>query len=314
MKEMGVVVPIVTPCTLSGEIDFEGLKIVCKDMVDAGCHGIFAAGSTGRGPWFHRRERMKICSTIADIISPNKPLLAGCMAAGLGEMIENAKAAGDNGATIAIATAPMYFPYMGDEVESIFLKFADSSPLPVMIYDIPELVGAGITPKLLMKLAGHENIVGFKDSSANYENFKRLLEVLNAEKPDFYLMQGKEHLIKESLFTGASGLVVSLLHVDPRLFVAIYNAVRRGNIEMADRLQQAITKIMECLKGCFEKRLAFSTLSHFLNTALNARGIDVNIRLEHEGQCPDWIAAKAKEALEIGQTAISEICKKGGDA
>ncbi len=73
MKKMGVVVPLVTPCTSSGQIDFEGLKIVCKDMMDAGCHGVFAAGSTGRGPWFAQQERMKICKTIADTIGSDKP-------------------------------------------------------------------------------------------------------------------------------------------------------------------------------------------------------------------------------------------------
>jgi dihydrodipicolinate synthase/N-acetylneuraminate lyase len=301
MKQLGVIVPIVTPCTRDGQVDVEGLKTVCDDMMRAGCHGVFVAGSTGRGPWFNRADRMKICMTVADKIGSDKPLLAGCMAVGLDDMLENAKVMADSGATMAVATAPMYFPYSGDEVESIFLKFADSSPLPVIIYDIPELAGINIDPQLLMKLASHENIVGFKDSSANYDNFKQLLDALNKENPDFYLMQGKEHLLKDSLTAGASGLVVSLLHVDPRPFVALYNAVGQGDTETADRMQQAITGIMECLKSCFEKKLAFSTLSHFLNVALNERGIDVNIRLEHEGKCPDWIATKAKEALEIAE-------------
>ena len=301
MKQLGIIVPIVTPCSRDGRIDVEGLKIVCGDMMQAGCHGIFVAGSTGRGPWFNRTARMKICKVIAGTMGSDKPLLAGCMAAGLDEMLENAKMMGDSGATMAVATAPMCFPYSGDEVESIFLKFADASPLPVIVYDIPELAGVAIDPQLLMKLATHENIVGFKDSSANYDNFKQLLDVLNETDPDFYLMQGKEHLLKDSLAAGASGLVVSLLHVAPEPFVALYNAVQQGDTEKADRMQQAITKIMECLKSCFGKKLAFSTLSHFLNVALNERGIDVNIRLEHEGKCPDWIAAKAKEAIIIAE-------------
>jgi dihydrodipicolinate synthase/N-acetylneuraminate lyase len=301
MKELGIVVPIVTPCTPDGQVDVEGLNTVCDDMMQAGCHGVFVAGSTGRGPWFNQADRMKICETVAGNIRPEKPLLAGCMAAGLDEMLENAKIMGDSGATMAVATAPMYFPYSGDEVESIFLKFADASQLPVIIYDIPELAGVAIDPQLLMKLVTHENIVGFKDSSANYDNFKQLLDVLNETDPDFYLMQGKEHLLKDSLVAGASGLVVSLLHVTPEPFVALYNAVQQGDTEKADHMQQVITGIMECLKSCFEKKLAFSTLSHFLNVTLNERGIDVNIRLEHEGKCPDWIAAKAKEAIIIAE-------------
>jgi len=130
--------------------------------------------------------------------------------------------------------------------------------------------------------------------------------VRHEENPDFYLMQGKEHLLKDSLIAGASGLVVSLLHVDPRPFVTLYNAVRQGDAEQAGRMQQAATGIMECLKSCFEKKLVFSTLSHFLNVALNERGIDINICLDHEGECPDWIAEKAKEALKIARDALGE--------
>ena len=301
MKQLGVIVPIVTPCTLAAQVDVGGLKTVCDDMIQVGCHGVFVAGSTGRGPWFSRSDRIKICRTVAERIGPDKPLMAGCMAAGLNEMVENARIMADSGATMAVATAPMYFHYTDKELGSIFLKFADASQLPVIIYDVPDLTGVDLAPELLMKLAVHENIIGFKDSSANYDNFKLLLTMLNEEIPDFYLIQGKEHLLKDSLSSGASGLVVSLLHVEPRLFVALYNAVQENDMETAGRIQQTITKALECLKSCVARQPEFSTLAHFLNTALNTRGIDVNICLDHEGQCPDWIAEQAKKALAICQ-------------
>ena len=304
MRQLGVVVPIVTPCTLEGQVDIEGLKMVCDDMIQAGCHGVFVLGSTGRGPWFGREDRVKICRTVADVIDTDTPLLAGCMSFGLDGMIENAKMMADSGATMAVSTAPMYFKYTGKELETIFLKFADASPLPVIIYDIPDLTGVSLEPKLLMKLATHDNIAGFKDSVANYANFKQLLDALSEETPGFYLMQGKEHLLRDSLFAGASGFVVSLLHVNPRPFVGLYNAAQANDTEKADHLQQAITTIMECIESCVAEQPETSTLFHFLNTALNNRGIDVNIRLEHEGQCPDWIAAKAHRALEISEKCL----------
>ena len=304
MKQLGVIVPIVTPCNVGGDPDLEQLKVVCDDMLDAGCHGIFILGSTGRGPWFDIEDRAKICKTIADKIGPGKPLLAGCMSSGLNDMIENAKAMADSGATLAVATAPMYFTYNTQELESIFLDFADGSKLPVIIYDIPDLAGVELNPQLLSKMAVHENIVGFKDSSANYDKFKQLLGMLDAKVHDFYLMQGKEHLLKDSLMAGASGLVVSLLHVQPKVFVGLYDAVQKGDMEMAERMQEAITKIMECIKTCFAKQPEISTLFHFLQTALHERGVHVNIVLSHEGKCPDWIAAKAKEALQIAQCVL----------
>ena len=76
------------------------LKAVCQDMVAAGCHSIFVSGSTGRGPWFSRQNRAKICRAVAVEIGPDIPLLAGCMASGLSQILENAHIAADAGALI----------------------------------------------------------------------------------------------------------------------------------------------------------------------------------------------------------------------
>lgn len=307
MKQLGVIVPIVTPCSKDGQVDVNGLQAVCDDMMQAGCHGIFVNGSTGRGPWFTRNKRIQICTTIAGRLDKEVPLLAGCMAAGLEDMLDNAKAMADAGATMAVVTAPMYFPYSVLELEAIFLAFADASPIPVIIYDIPELAGTGLKPELLLKLATHENVVGFKDSSANYETFKQLLDTLNTTKPDFYLMQGKEHLLKDSLQAGASGLVVSMLHVDPRPYVKLYAAVQDGDMKTADKMQASISEMFYCFKKCLEQTGSFSTLIHFMNTTLNERGINVNLSLAHEGECPTWVAEKAKDTLRIAKEALNNL-------
>ncbi|MFN8411943.1 MAG: dihydrodipicolinate synthase family protein, partial [Anaerolineales bacterium] len=138
MKDLGPVVPIVTPCTSEGTIDFDGFRSVCNEMLSVGCSGIFIAGTTGRGPWFSLSERQKLCVTAANQIKETVPLFAGCTSSGLPGMLENARAMADAGANIAVATVPSYFHYNQTEIESIYLRFADSCPLPVMVYDIPE--------------------------------------------------------------------------------------------------------------------------------------------------------------------------------
>ena len=60
MKKFGILVPVVTPCDSQGQVDTQGLISVCNEMTGLGCKGIFALGSTGRGPWFGREDRIKI--------------------------------------------------------------------------------------------------------------------------------------------------------------------------------------------------------------------------------------------------------------
>jgi 4-hydroxy-tetrahydrodipicolinate synthase len=298
MKDLGPVVPIVTPCTPEGKIDLDGFRSVCNEMLEVGCRGIFVAGTTGRGPWFSLSERQKLCRTAADQIKGSVPLFAGCSSSGLPEMLENARAMADAGANIAVATVPSYFHYSQSEIEKIYLEFADACPLPVMVYDIPEFTNVKLANEMVLRLANHGNVIGFKDSSADYERFKGLLEAL-ASFPNFYLMQGKENLIADSLRLGASGFIVSLLHIDPRPFVGVYQAVRAGNDQLADSLQAEINKVIELIRETIERRPESSTLFHMLNYALRKRGICENILLEHDEAAPDWVIENTQRTIEL---------------
>ena len=298
MKKLGALVPVVTPCSKEGQPDLDGVKNVCKFFQDADAHGIFVLGSTGRGPWFGRPDREKICRAAKDQIGESLPLFAGCIALGLTDMLENARALAGCGANVAVITCPGYFNYNERETEAIFLNFADNSPLPVMIYDIPAFTGAQLDTAMVSRLAKHENVIGFKDSSADIERFRQLISTLN-DIDDFYLIQGKEHLLADSIIHGASGITVSLVHINPKLFVELYEAALSGDAANAQDLQVKITDIMKITVACFEKRPEISTLFHFLNYALVKNGVCQNILLEHEGECPDWIAEKSAQAMRI---------------
>ncbi len=298
MKDLGVLVPIVTPCSKSGEPDAEGMRGVCKYMLDAGCDAIFVCGSTGRGPWFSIKQRAAICGTVKDFIGPDVPLFAGCMASGLSDMVENAKALADAGATTAVITAPGYFAYSQEEVEHIFLQFADRCPLPVIIYDIPVFAGVKLDVRTVERLAKHQNVIGFKDSSGDMDKFRELIAALPPDS-SYYTLQGKEHLLSESLYAGASGFVVSLLHIDPEVFVALKNAVRSGDRTRADKLQTTITEVMRIISETFLKRAGTSTMFHFFDQILKAKGVCRNMVLEHEGECPQWLTDEAMRAVRV---------------
>jgi 4-hydroxy-tetrahydrodipicolinate synthase len=220
------------------------------------------------------------------------------MSTGLEPMIENARALADAGAQMAVVTAPGYFHYNQEEVLHILLRFADASPLPVLIYDIPGFAGIKLKSRVVQELSRHENIAGLKDSSADMGQFRQLIGTL--EKPSgFYLFQGKEHLLADSIIEGASGFVVSLLHIDSRPFVLLEAAARGGEIDRAGRIQSGITQLLSLVEECLGRRPETSTLFHILNAALVKRKVCANILLEHEGECPSWLLEKTDEALAL---------------
>ena len=131
-----------------------------------------------------------------------------------------------------------------------------------------------------------------------YERFKGLIDALQSF-PNFYLMQGKENLIADSLRIGASGFIVSLLHIDPRPFIGVYRAVRAGNDQLADSLQAEINKVIELVRETIERRPESSTLFHMLNYALQKRGICKNILLDHDEDAPAWVIENTQRTIEL---------------
>lgn len=297
MKDFGILVPLAVPCGQDGDIDLDGLQSVCRDMLQAGCHGLFVGSSTGRGPWFGRRDGARICRVVADLAGAAVPLAAGCMASGLADMLDNACAMADAGAQLAVITSPGYYDYNDAEVEMILCRFADASPLPVMLYDIPGFARVKLDREVLLRLARHGNIVGLKDSTADFPRFRELLPDLE-QVPGFYLFQGKERFLASSLGLGASGFVVSMIHISPHAFVSLYQAVRDGDVEEAERIQAAVDRVMDLVESSFKRRPETSTFFHFMNQVLRCRGICDNILVEHDGPCPTWLARRAAVAVE----------------
>lgn len=302
MKDFGPIVPIVTPCSRAGEPDLNGLSAVCREMLDAGYKGIFVAGSTGRGPWFSRVDREIICRAAAGTIGGRVPLLAGVSGSGLSDMIDNARAMANAGAQIAVATVPGYFKYNPQEIELIYRKFADASPLPVMVYDIPEFTNTKLDEGMLVRLASHGNIIAFKDSSADFARFTELLAALE-HQPDFFLFQGKENLLFDSLRLGASGFIVSLIHLLPATFFNLYRATRAGEFDTAAAIQSKINEVLTIVRTSIEQRPESSTLFHLLNYAVRQRGVCDNLLLEQDAEPPHWLIENAARTIEICRSA-----------
>ena len=306
MNYLGAVVPVVTPCTRSGDLDEAGLRAVCDEMVGAGNRGVFVMGSTGRGPWFSLATRARAVRIAREHLPDAVPVFAGCMASGLEAMLEHARAAEAEGAAFAVVTAPGYFSYLDSEVESIFLQVADRSPIPILLYDVPVYTGTKLAQDSIVRLLSHENIVGMKDSTADAERLQELLAAIR-EIRGVWFLQGKEHLLDESVLSGGSGVITTFSHFGPRAYVELCEAAHQGDRDRAARIQRHVTALYHLVSESLARRPAISTLYHMVNLALQKRGICRNIMLEHEGTCPQWLEACSEEAMAHALAAEEEL-------
>lgn len=271
----GPVAPLVTAVTPHGEIDIEGTVRVAKWLVSNGVSGVFVAGTTGRFADFPPDQNALLCEAIANATAAPTVIYGGICDSGLGRMLANARRMKDAGAQVAVATGPYYLSRLQEERENDLEHLATYSPLPLIIYDIPEFVGYQFSPEWIARMADHENVVGYKDSSDDIVHHKEVLERTHSK--EFSVFIGKELLLADAMEAGARGLVVSLIQADPEPFVHLARDAAQGDWDGAKSRQELVRGVVKEFRICYDARPVFSTLLQFLERKLNDRGLRVRL-------------------------------------
>ena len=238
----GIIPPMVTPLIADGALDNDGVRRLIDHMINGGVHGIFILGTTGEAQSLSYSVRYKLVETVCSHIGARVPVLVGITDTALDESLHLAEHAAKCGASAVVSAAPYYFAPSQQELIEYYTELADRLKLPMFLYNMPSHVKVFLEPATVKVLAGHPNIVGLKDSSANMVYFQTLLHML-ADKPDFKLFIGPEELTAESVMMGAAGGVNGGANMFPRLYVDLYEAAMSKDFERIKDLQRRVMDI-----------------------------------------------------------------------
>lgn len=237
----GIVVPLASPLEEDERPDWEGLAKLVEHVVSGGVDAIFSLGTTGEFARFDRVTRAEIARATVQAAAGRVPVLVGASDAGTRLVLEHVADAADAGADAVVVSLPYYFPVRdGVEVLAFYKAVAESSPLPIVLYNIPATCGADIGLETFKRLLDLDGIAGFKDSSGNMEYLRALIA---AARPGFPVFVGEERLCAEGLEAGAAGLVPSLANVFPRIFAELYASAVRGDFDRTRELQKEIVEM-----------------------------------------------------------------------
>ncbi|MFC6734246.1 MULTISPECIES: dihydrodipicolinate synthase family protein [unclassified Haladaptatus] len=237
MRIYGMIPPMLTP-TLDrdGGIDVAALSSFTEFLVAGGVHGLFPCGSIGEFSSLTRDERRTVVKTVVEA-SGDTPVIAGCGGTSLAGVIANVDAAADAGADAAVVVTPYYLSTTQEGLAEFFTLVADRSPLPIVLYNIPQLTGQEIAVETVTELAAHDSIVAIKDSSGNATYHYELVEMTPDE---FSVIQGITALALSSLDAGADGVIGGPANVFPGLLAELYDAYERGDRDRAVTLMNDV--------------------------------------------------------------------------
>lgn len=242
-KIEGILVPLLTPINEKEEVNYEQLKNLTEYVIQGGVNGIFVNGTTGEFARFSTEDRRKIVRTVVDAAKGKVPVLAGVSECGTRRVLENIKAAEDAGAEAVVTTMPYYFPTTSVKEQIDFVRdVTKSTTLPVLLYNIPSVIGYALTERLLDEVCRIDNLYGIKDSSGKKESFDRLWGKYHDQLQIFV---GAEELDYYGLSHDAAGLVPSLANVFPKVLAKVWKAAKeedwrtcRKQCELVDEINQ----------------------------------------------------------------------------
>jgi len=240
-KFSGVLPPILTPLKDEDTIDAPALKRHADNLVNAGCHGIFVAGTTGEGPNLTLRSWRQAVEAVAEAVSGRVPVYAGAIDVSLARTKERLKILGKIGVDAAVVTAPFYFRHTGAGLLEYFRRLADASHVNILLYNIPQMVGCRIPADVVLEAAEVERIIGVKDSGGDWNLMQIMLH--QRTRGDFEILCGNEPMMGAAMLCGADGLVAGAANFNPELIVGLYEAGRAKDVEKTFELQRKLVRL-----------------------------------------------------------------------
>ena len=233
---------MVTPLRDRDALDVAGLERLVEHIVAGGVQGLFILGTSGEGPGLSYRLRREVVQNVCRQMRGRVPVLVGITDTSFTEAIGMAKCAADAGAQAVVTAGPFYLPTAQPELIDYIERLTQELPLPLFIYNMPQLTKVHFEPETLRRLTHLEKIIGLKDSSGDLAYYDKLI-ALKQERPDWSVLVGPEHLLAETVRRGGDGGVNGGANFYPRLFVELYQAVQSGDTKRAEELQKRLVQL-----------------------------------------------------------------------
>ncbi len=240
-KLSGIMPPIVTPFD-NEELDLNALQANIERWNRTGLSGYLVLGSNGEAVYLNDTEKSQVLTAARETADPEKVLMAGTGCESTRATIQLTAHAADLGADCALVVTPAYFKSQMNpgRLEAHFRQVADSSPIPILLYNFPQSTGVNMSADLVAALAAHPNIAGIKDSSGN---ISQLTEILHLVPNDFAVLVGNAEVLYPALCLGAHGAILAVANVIPDICVQLYDSARSGKPARALDLQKKIGRL-----------------------------------------------------------------------
>ncbi|MEU1853080.1 4-hydroxy-tetrahydrodipicolinate synthase [Streptomyces sp. NPDC019990] len=231
---------MITPFTRSGALDLDGAQDLAAHLVAQGCDGLVLSGTTGESPTTTDAEKAALIAAVREAVTDRASIVAGIGTPDTRHTADLAREAEKAGADGLLVVAPYYSRPPQDAIEAHFREVADTTGLPLVLYDVPFRTGTRIEPETILRLAAHPRIAAVKDCSNDFLAAQKILA-----RTDLAYYAGCDEHNLALYAVGGAGYVSTVANVIPGHLRAVLDSFDAGDTTRAARLQQRATPLIE---------------------------------------------------------------------
>lgn len=235
---------MVTPFDNKGHIDFAKTTQLVNHLIDNGTDSLVVAGTTGESPTLSKEEKLALFQHVVKAADKRIPVIAGTGGNDTYASIELTKKAEQIGVDAIMIVAPYYNKPNQEGLYQHFKAIAQSTTLPVMVYNIPGRSAVNIHPDTIIRLSEIPNIVAAKEASGD---LNAMTKIIASTPDDFVLYSGDDSLTLPVLSIGGAGVVSVASHVFGKEMQEMVGAFLDGDRQQAAKLHQNLLPKMEGL-------------------------------------------------------------------
>ncbi|OCA82145.1 4-hydroxy-tetrahydrodipicolinate synthase [Pseudobacillus wudalianchiensis] len=239
-----ILTAMVTPFDENGEIDFHATKNLINYLIDNGTDGLVVAGTTGESPTLTTEEKVDLFKFVVEIVNGRVPVIAGTGSNNTRASIELTKLAEKTGVDGIMLVVPYYNKPSQEGLYQHFRAIAESTSLPVMLYNIPGRSVVNMSVETVVRLSKISNIVSIKDASGNLD---AMTEIISQTPEDFSLYSGDDGLTLPVLSIGGEGVISVASHVIGNEMQMMIENFKSGKLKEAALAHRNLLPIIKAL-------------------------------------------------------------------
>lgn len=236
---------MVTPFNADGSVNYEKAADLAEWLIDNGSDGLVVAGSTGEAATMSAEEKLELFRVVVNRINKRVPVIAGTGSNNTADSVKMTKMAEAMGVDGALIVGPYYNKPTQEGFYQHFAAVAQSTGLPIIVYNVPGRTASNISPAIVARLAADfENIVAIKEAAGNVAQVAELYSVLPEE---FTIYSGDDGLIIPFMSVGATGLISVLSNIGGGILQDVMQAYEDGRVREAAKLNARMVPLANAM-------------------------------------------------------------------